>query len=159
MKVNNNNIKIQIWDTSGQPQYREIIKTYLNNVNICLIVFDLSNKISFYSLEKWINDVKLISKNKIIIIGNKYDLNLDFPLKEFLSLKEKYNLDYILLSLETGDINELDNKIYEYLKSIKIISKESINVNTRLLEDINLDSNQENEFIIKNKKKDCCSIL
>jgi small GTP-binding protein len=69
------NIKLQIWDTSGQERFTSISKIYYRTVHGVFAVFDLTNGDSFLHLNKWINEVKINSHDDIpiIILGNKKD--------------------------------------------------------------------------------------
>ena len=47
-----------IWDTAGQEQYRSMIKMYYRDVHAAVIVFDLSERKSFESVDHWFNDIR-----------------------------------------------------------------------------------------------------
>lgn len=71
----NKKIKLQIWDTAGQEQFKSIARSYYRNTTICLLVYDITNVQSFYAIEKWFDDVSTVSnKPLMILIGNKHDL-------------------------------------------------------------------------------------
>lgn len=69
-------IKMQIWDTSGQERYRGIIRTYYRSVHCAFIVFDLSSRADFNSIQMWYNELvhRVNKKCKIVLIGNKRDI-------------------------------------------------------------------------------------
>ena len=69
-------IKIQIWDTAGQEQYRSLTPIYYRNTNVAIIVFDLTNATSLDNVESWFQEVKekAPSCNYIAFCGNKCDL-------------------------------------------------------------------------------------
>ncbi len=69
-------VNLQIWDTSGQEVYRELVSLFYRDAHSAIIVFDLSDIESINGVEFWIN--KLLEKvdpDEIIIkiIGNKSD--------------------------------------------------------------------------------------
>lgn len=68
-------IKMQIWDTSGQERYRGIIRTYYRNVHCAFIVFNLSSRADFNSIQLWYDELvpRVNNKCKIVLIGNKRD--------------------------------------------------------------------------------------
>lgn len=72
--VGTDTIRVQIWDTAGQEQFHSLIPSYLRNSTIAVIVYDISNKESFESLEHWIKDVQDVANPALIIVGNKTDL-------------------------------------------------------------------------------------
>ena len=62
--------------TAGQERFRSLIPSYLKNADCIIIVFDITNKESFLSLNHWLTDSKNnVSENTIFVIcGNKIDL-------------------------------------------------------------------------------------
>ena len=75
-KVEGHSIKAQIWDTAGQERYKAITSAYYKGAKGAFIVYDITRKQSFESVEKWVNDVQSVADKKItiLLIGNKSDL-------------------------------------------------------------------------------------
>jgi small GTP-binding protein len=49
--------KLQIWDTSGHPRFRSVIKSYFLGCAVILFVYDVSNRDSFEAIEHtWIKE-------------------------------------------------------------------------------------------------------
>ena len=100
-------IKITISDTAGQEKFRTIATNYIKNCQGIFLVFDLSNKTSFESINYWINlinEKKNLDELKIIILGNKSDLtNIREISKEEISEFTKINnYKVIETSAKTG---------------------------------------------------------
>ena len=75
IKMNNNVIILQIWDTCGHEIYRSLITSFYNNSSLAILVYSIDNKESFNHIEKWLNDARTNNPNgKIILVGNKSDL-------------------------------------------------------------------------------------
>ena len=55
--IGNDNIKAQIWDTSGQERFRAICSAHFRRAVGAIIVFDLTNSGSFDAVESWRNNV------------------------------------------------------------------------------------------------------
>ena len=53
-------VKVQVWDTAGQERYRSITNAYYRGAEGILIVFDVTKKESFESIQNWINEVTMI---------------------------------------------------------------------------------------------------
>jgi len=90
-------IKLQIWDTTGQERFRSITKSYFRGCVGVLLVFDLTNRVSFERLESWLKDLRRecsAEEQNIILIGNKSDLTNQIKIadNEALALVKKYNL-------------------------------------------------------------------
>lgn len=76
---NNETVCLDIWDTAGQERYRSISTFYFRSAIYCILVFDLSDAVSFQNIHSW----KQLSDNAnlefptqpiYILIGNKSDL-------------------------------------------------------------------------------------
>ena len=74
--VEGHQIKAQIWDTAGQERYKAITSAYYKGAKGAFVVYDITRKQSFDSVDRWINDLKAAADKNltIIIIGNKCDL-------------------------------------------------------------------------------------
>ncbi|OHT10420.1 Ras-related protein RABF1 [Tritrichomonas foetus] len=65
---------INIWDTGGDTKMRDLAEIYLINIDVAIIVFDLSNAQTVENLNGWIETVKNKSPEaEILIVGNKKD--------------------------------------------------------------------------------------
>ena len=76
--INNEQYKIQIWDTIGQEQYRHLTKLFFNDSKIVILVYDKSSKETFQKLNEWNEEVKKVLEDDEIIlavVGNKEDLD------------------------------------------------------------------------------------
>lgn len=69
-------IKLQIWDTAGQERYKSVTRSYYRGAMGCLIVYDITKRSSFENVEQWLDDVRQLAGNDVVImlIGNKSDL-------------------------------------------------------------------------------------
>ena len=76
VKVEDQNIKLQIWDTCGQEVYRSLISSFYRSASLAIIVYSIESEDSFVNIEKWLNDIKSQSSPdvKIFLVGNKADL-------------------------------------------------------------------------------------
>ena len=72
-------VRLDIWDTAGQEKFMAITSTYYRNAVYALVVYDISDRTSFESLEKWIDDLHEHAPPtiKIVLVGNKKDLEAD----------------------------------------------------------------------------------
>lgn len=68
--------KLQIWDTAGQEKYRAIAKIYYKDARVAIMVYDVTDKLSFEHMQTWADDVVNHSPKDIIfaVVGNKIDL-------------------------------------------------------------------------------------
>jgi small GTP-binding protein len=115
-------IKLQIWDTSGLPQYKSIREAYFRNTSFLLIIFDMSDISSINNLGQLIEDIKQDGYNKsIVLVGNKTDKHIDLLNRQKAKIiAEKKNLQLFEVSALTGvGIQELFDNL-DYLKVIEI---------------------------------------
>ena len=69
-------MKLSLWDTAGQETYKSITRSYFRGASGALLVFDLSRRSTFDSVTNWLNDLRQIAEDGIVVIlvGNKADL-------------------------------------------------------------------------------------
>ena len=157
--INGKKLKIEFIDTNGSERYSNLVWGSIKgkNINIFLIVFDLTDEVSFDDIIYWKNNIKKyfdLSEIDIIIVANKCDLRnfrkVSSKIIENFEKKNEFETNYMLFetSALTGEgievcleglLNKIENK-YESLK-IKKIKKE---INLKLKNDKN------------NKNVSCC---
>ena len=155
--INGHKIKAQIWDTAGQEKYKAITGAYYKGSKGAFVVYDITRKDTFESIDRWINDLKTTGDPKlnIMIIGNKCDLDHRREvLKEQGEEKSKsFGCAFLETSALSGDNIE---KGFEMMISeiFKKYEKENADdddlITVEKGEDINLGKKDEK------KKKGCC---
>jgi small GTP-binding protein len=161
---NNNTIKMHIWDTSGNINYQNILRTYLSSCIGAFIVCNLNDYESVNSIEGWIRlylDYRK-SYGSIIIIGNIFNTSYLVNYKKIEELCKKYNAYYIELDAKKPGMS---GAIYK--KMVEIIL-EDYKMNPSLFRNI---EGFRDEMKIKNngnysveigesviENKHCCSI-
>jgi len=98
--------KVSLWDTAGQEKFRSLVKLYIRGCHIALLVYDVSSKSSFDSMEHWVEFVLAdLSEEQIIFISNKCDLppeNHAVQTEHEINLARKYNTTIIRSSAIDG---------------------------------------------------------
>ena len=76
LKYQNKILKLEIWDTCGQEQYRSLIKSFFSNSSLAIIAYAIDDKKSFNSIDEWVRQCKTSCSpdTKFFLIGNKADL-------------------------------------------------------------------------------------
>ncbi|XP_053964611.1 ras-related protein Rab-5B [Anastrepha ludens] len=69
-------IKLQIWDTAGQERFKAVAPMYYRNANAAILVFDLSQHITFTEIKTWVQELhrNVQEPMVLILVGNKLDL-------------------------------------------------------------------------------------
>ena len=74
--VENQKILLNIWDTAGQEKYRSMLSSFFRGCKAAILVYDITNELSFKSLDYWMGQVREMGGDsvKFLLIGNKSDL-------------------------------------------------------------------------------------
>lgn len=75
LQVDGKTIKLQIWDTAGQEKFRTITQAYYANCHGIALVYDVTDRGSFGSIEHWLVEIKARAPEQVslILVGNKVD--------------------------------------------------------------------------------------
>ncbi len=155
--IDNSVIRAQIWDTAGQEKYKSITSAYYKGAKAAIIVYDITNRLSFDNIDKWISEIKANADKNIILVicGNKCDLSDKrvISLDESLDKSSNNNLILFETSAKTGyNIDQafdvISASVYkEYKQMIDEENKDTISI------DKNIDILNDKE---KKEKKTCC---
>ena len=157
VNVKGKKVKIEVWDTAGQEEFRSVTKIFVKNSKIIILVYNVTDKNSFDGLNYWYDFIqKELGQNVILgLAGNKTDLIFEDGFDEEITSEEgkefakKINANFALVSAkESGkEINSLFTQCIEsYLDSRK--NNEDTNYNIKLTHD--------NGSFINNPKSECC---
>ena len=116
--IDGKRVKMQIWDTAGQEKFRTIGTAYYRNTHGVILVYDVTSKESFLSIERWLQEIKKNCANtiyKIVLVGNKDDnpnlkkisteeasefaMEMGIPLFE-TSAKENINVEELFYAID-----------------------------------------------------------
>uniref|UniRef100_A0A6C0BDU7 Uncharacterized protein n=1 Tax=viral metagenome TaxID=1070528 RepID=A0A6C0BDU7_9ZZZZ len=131
--------KLHIWDTAGQEMFRSISKMYYRDAKCCLIVYDITNRKSFLSLQNWYDEIiKAEPFINITIIGNKTDLEYQrvVDYEEGLDFAKKYGLPFYETNIYSPKLNEIFENMVTKLKLVKIIPEENVSTDYMVLNDL-----------------------
>jgi small GTP-binding protein len=77
VKINDNKIRLIMWDLAGQKKYQSIRSMYFQGCVGALLVYDVTRPKTFEAIDdKWLSDFKkyVEEEGSYILIGNKIDL-------------------------------------------------------------------------------------
>ena len=157
--------RIQIWDTTGQENFRCLTRSYFKNSVCAIITYDITNKQSFDNIQDWINEIKNQSSKDIllVLVGNKIDLEKERIVNydEGKKFAEDNDMLFIETSALNGNgINQLFNMccndIYEKIKhNYYDFNDERCGIKKEIEGNFELFPNVEDNKNVKEKK--CCS--
>uniref|UniRef100_A0A182P478 Ras-related protein Rab-43 n=1 Tax=Anopheles epiroticus TaxID=199890 RepID=A0A182P478_9DIPT len=149
VSVDGKKVKLQIWDTAGQERFRTITQSYYRSANGVLIVYDITKRSSFLSLQRWIDEVRRYTPSNVMIfvIGNKSDLESEREIKfseaqnlcQYIpevmfvmetSAKDNRCIDNAFMTLATELKQRHDASMSEEEEGIKLGQSKSLSTNT-----------------------------
>lgn len=110
-------MKLSLWDTAGQETYKSVTRSYFRGASGALLVFDITRRSTFEAVTGWLNDLRQIAEEGIVIVlvGNKLDLadhttNIDGGNKRAVSRQEAEEwckregiVEYVETSAKSGE--------------------------------------------------------
>lgn len=158
--INDVPIKLHIWDTAGQEQFKCITRQYFKNAIGVLLCYDVTNRQSFDNIINWLNILKEEIPNAVIkLIGTKADLinQRTVSISEGKILQKQYNLLFEELSSKDNN-STIDKSFYELTKIIydKINNKEIIIDNRGVKMGFYIDKNDIIDTSLNKNKNRCC---
>ena len=122
---------ISLFDTAGQEKFRSIAATYYRGSDGILLLYDITDRNSFESIEMWINSIiesigkKVDSKYVILLIGNKLDLVINDKNKrevfekEAIDICQKHKINWGgEKSIKSLTFDELNKLFARYVKDV-----------------------------------------
>lgn len=74
--VNGQHIKLQVWDTAGQEDFRSMTRSYYKSAAAALVVYDCTRPDTFKNVRRWVEDVRMNGNRSVVLvlICNKIDM-------------------------------------------------------------------------------------
>ena len=130
LPIKSRDIKVQIWDTAGQENFRSITRSYYRSSVAAIVVYDITSRKSFDKIVSWLDELKENAHTKIsiVLVGNKNDLEeqREVTFDEGLGLAKVHKIKFMetcafeLSSIEplfkvlSEDVlSKIDNKIID----------------------------------------------
>ena len=120
--------KIDLWDTIGQENLRQLTKLFYNNSKIVIFVYDITSLKSFEELSSWHEEVIDQVGDDIIkgVVGNKMDLYDKEEVKEEQGKEfaKSIGAEYLSISAKTDPPKKFEDflilLVKAYLKTGKL---------------------------------------
>ena len=126
IKFRGQNVKLQMWDTAGQEKYKGLIPSYVRNSSIVFLVYDISSKVSFDNIPKWINFIRSIENATLVLCGNKIDLsNREVNKQDGESLAQKEGISFFEVSAKTEE--NIKNMFYNVVAELPTFAENNTN--------------------------------
>ena len=120
-KINNQPVRLQLWDTSGSHRFKYITTAYFKGANIILLCYSVTDKDSFINVDFWINEIAMYCTyiNHVSLIALQTDSpNRIISKNEGTDLAAKYNIPYYEVSSYSNEnVNStFETAVGNYLK-------------------------------------------
>ena len=159
VRIKETDIRLQIWDTCGQENYRSLIQGFYRNSSLAILVYAIDNAKSFENLELWLNDIKMNSNPniRIFFFFFKKDLeeNREVHTDDAETFSQEHNLNLFLESSAKTGVNT--EKMF--VEAAHILFEDSQKLKMDIDRDSNLGQNQiitEDNTDEPKKRKKCC---
>ncbi|KAI1695612.1 ras family domain-containing protein [Ditylenchus destructor] len=75
VKVDSDEIKLQIWDTPGQERYRPMSRNVYRSAHAIVLLYDITHQSSFDCLPEWVGEIEQHAEGKVlkVLVGTKVD--------------------------------------------------------------------------------------
>jgi small GTP-binding protein len=105
VELQNNNVRLLLWDIGGQEQFSKLRTIYFKGSNAALGVYDVTSPQSLLKLPGWVSSIKKTVKKTIpmLVLGNKIDLERTVERSEAEDLSKRLNCEYLETSAKTGE--------------------------------------------------------
>ena len=152
--------ELTIWDTAGQEKYRSLNQIFIKDSQICILVYDITNKKSFTSLDYWVGKVhEIVGKDCLLgVVGNKSDLYLQEKVseQEGKSYAKKINATFAQTSAKSDResfIKFVNDLAFQYHENIGLKGWEIIDNHRKSFRVVPPAKKNEDQNVQKKKKK------
>jgi Rab-like protein 2 len=96
--------KIDFWDTAGQEQFEELHPSYFFQANAAIMAFDVTRKVTYKNLEKWLSQMKRHCNENIpvVCVANKVDAEPSARSRSF-KFPQENNMPFFHVSASSGE--------------------------------------------------------
>ncbi|NP_001146923.1 Ras-related protein Rab11C [Zea mays] len=162
LQIDGKTVKAQIWDTAGQERYRAITSAYYRGAVGALLVYDITKKQSFDSVQRWLRELRGHADANIVVmmVGNKSDLNhlRSVPEEDGRAFSEKEGLSFLETSaLEAINVEKafhtILSEIHQTVSKKALAAQASASTNGRSMQGTTINVAESSTVT----KGSCCS--
>ena len=106
LNINNQEIKLKIWDTAGEERFRNITTQYYKGADGIVLIYDVTDDASFEKIRDWMEQILSNTKREdigLVLLGNKCDMEPRSVTEEQgIKMAEELKVSYFETSALTG---------------------------------------------------------
>ncbi|EME32783.1 Rab family, other [Galdieria sulphuraria] len=130
MYLEDRTVRLQLWDTAGQERFRSLIPSYIRDSSVAVIVYDVTNRASFLSVNRWLEEVKNERGEDVVLVlvGNKTDQaeRRQVSTEEGEAKAKEYGIMFMETSAKAGfNVKALFRKIASALPGMESVQEPS----------------------------------
>jgi small GTP-binding protein len=90
VKIKDECVQVQVWDTAGQEQFHKITTSYYKGAQAIMLVYDVSDIKSLDGIEYWVKNIKSHASEtvQVVLVGNKIDLRHSDPNLKYVETEQ-----------------------------------------------------------------------
>ncbi|XP_065897376.1 ras-related protein Rab-13-like isoform X1 [Dysidea avara] len=121
--VNGERLKIQIWDSSGQERFKQVVWPYFRTAAGIVLVYDITDEASFIKISQLMGEIKEECHDAVfMVVGNKCDLESSRVISKEKgeSFADEHGCKYMETSASDNvNVNEMIMEVAETVLSRK----------------------------------------
>jgi small GTP-binding protein len=108
VKIEQMPLRLIVWDLGGQERFSFARRAFYRGTQAVGLIFDVSNRASFYNLMRWWRETREFAPNTpILLLANKTDLPRQIARDEALQVAQAWNTPFFESSCASGEgVNE-----------------------------------------------------
>ncbi len=104
VKIENAPVRLIVWDLGGQERFSPARRAFYRGTRAVGLVFDASNRHSFYNLMKWWREVRThLNDVPVMLLANKADLPRQVSPEETSAIAKAWGIPLFESSCATGN--------------------------------------------------------
>ena len=108
VKIEQTPLRLVVWDLGGQERFSFARRAFYRGTQAIGLIFDVSNRASFYNLMRWWRETREFAPNiPILLLANKTDLPRQIAREESLQVAQAWATPFFESSCASGEgVNE-----------------------------------------------------
>ena len=134
LQIDDQIIKLQIWDTAGQESFLSIVRSYYRASAIIVLVYDITQRSTYQRIPFWLDEIKKSIDDSvpfpvIILVGNKCEekYRRQVSLEEANIFANNNNILFMEASAKNEELAFNVKKLIGYIYHRTDLSKQLLN--------------------------------
>ncbi len=104
LQIDQTPMRLVVWDMGGQERFAYARRAFYRGTRAVALVFDASNRASFYNLTRWWREAREILHDvPMLLLANKIDLPRQVSCEEATQIAKAWNMPFFESSCASGE--------------------------------------------------------